>query len=193
MSYTDDAVLAKLSSLNETQESIVCSSFCLYSSMLMKSRWQWLNGSCFIGASGYQLQIMPCSNRWLPGDTQTAQDSYGYNDWKTLRATRDWTWSILRMVCLQKEVMIPRFSNPCWYHAAEVTQQSKNRGKDDFVIAFSPVIAEATASAYKGATNEVQTKIKRVVEVWRSRQIFETPIQEAVQARIDGTTPSNQN
>lgn len=68
----------------------------------------------------------------------------------------------------------------------EVAQQSKARKKDDFLIAFSPVIAEATATAYKGATNEVQQKLKRVVEVWRQRQIFEMPIQEAIEARIDG-------
>jgi len=69
----------------------------------------------------------------------------------------------------------------------EVAQQSKARRKDDFLIAFSPVIAEATATAYKGATNEVQQKLRRVVEVWRARQIFEVPIQEAIEARIDGT------
>src|ERR1700760_3569679 len=68
----------------------------------------------------------------------------------------------------------------------EVAQQSKARRKDDFLIAFSPVIAEATATAYKGATGEVQNKLRRVVEVWRQRQIFEQPIQEAIEARIDG-------
>jgi hypothetical protein len=68
----------------------------------------------------------------------------------------------------------------------EVAQQSKARRKDDFLIAFSPVIAEATATAYKGATNEVQQKLRRVVEVWRQRQIFEIPIQDAIEARIDG-------
>jgi hypothetical protein len=68
----------------------------------------------------------------------------------------------------------------------EVAQQSKARRKDDFLIAFSPVIAEATATAYKGATNEVQQKLRRVVEVWRQRQIFETSIQDAIEARIDG-------
>ena len=48
------------------------------------------------------------------------------------------------------------------------------------------IIAEATATAYKGATVEVQQKVRRVVEVWRQRQIFEPPIQEAVEARISG-------
>lgn len=69
---------------------------------------------------------------------------------------------------------------------AEVAQQSKARRKDDFLIAFSPVIAEATSTAYKGATSDVQNKLKRVVEVWRQRQIFEIPIQDAVEARIEG-------
>jgi regulator of Ty1 transposition protein 103 len=69
---------------------------------------------------------------------------------------------------------------------AEVAQQSKVRKKEDFLIAFSPVIAEATATAYKGATNEVQQKLERVVQVWRERNIFEVPIQEAIESRIEG-------
>ena len=72
------------------------------------------------------------------------------------------------------------------YLANEVAQQSKARRKDDFLVAFAPIIAEATAIAYRGATNEVQQKLRRVVQVWRARQIFETPIQDAVEARIDG-------
>ena len=75
----------------------------------------------------------------------------------------------------------------------EVAQQSKARRKDDFLIAFSPVIAEATATAYKGATSEVQQKLRRVVEVWRARQIFELPIQEAIESRIDGIFISTPN
>ena len=71
------------------------------------------------------------------------------------------------------------------YLANEVVQQSKARRKDDFTNAFSPIIAEATATAYRGATTEVQNKLRRVVEVWKQRQIFDTPVQEAIEARID--------
>ncbi|KAI9736982.1 MAG: hypothetical protein M1834_000571 [Cirrosporium novae-zelandiae] len=70
------------------------------------------------------------------------------------------------------------------YLANEIVQQCKARKRDEFLTAFSPIIADATSSAYKGATNDVQTKLKRVVEVWRQRQIFELPIQEAVEKRI---------
>jgi hypothetical protein len=42
------------------------------------------------------------------------------------------------------------------------------------------------ATAYKGASNDIQQKLRRVVEVWRQRAIFEIPIQEAVEARVDG-------
>ncbi|KKA22565.1 DUF618 domain protein [Rasamsonia emersonii CBS 393.64] len=71
------------------------------------------------------------------------------------------------------------------YLANEVAQQSKARRKEDFLNAFSPIIAEAMAIAYKGASNEIQQKLRRVVEVWRQRSIFEQPIQEAVEARVE--------
>ncbi|KAH8671893.1 RNA polymerase II-binding domain-containing protein [Tricladium varicosporioides] len=130
MAYTDDAVLAKLSALNETQESIVTVA-------------QWV--------MFHRRHADRTGQLWL----QRLKDS---NSNKRLNLI---------------------------YLANEVAQQSKARRKDDFLIAFSPVIAEATATAYKGATNDVQQKLKRVVEVWRQRQIFEIPIQEAVEARID--------
>lgn len=48
------------------------------------------------------------------------------------------------------------------------------------------------ATAYKGSSNDIQQKIRRVVEVWRQRSIFELPIQEAVEARVDGkVTPTS--
>ncbi|KAI4197148.1 MAG: hypothetical protein LQ346_003065 [Caloplaca aetnensis] len=129
MAYTDDAVKAKLSSLNETQESIV-------------SVAQWImfhrrhaDRTCAI---------------WLERMRETTVNK--------------------RLTLI--------------YLANEVVQQSKARRKDDFLVAFSPVIAEATATAYKGATNDVQDKIRRTVEVWNQRRIFDKPIQEAVEARI---------
>ncbi|CZR69951.1 probable RTT103 Regulator of Ty1 Transposition [Phialocephala subalpina] len=130
MAYTDDAVLAKLSALNETQESIVTVA-------------QWV--------MFHRRHADRTGQLWL----QRLKDS-GSN-------------KRLNLI----------------YLANEVAQQSKARKKDDFLIAFSPIIAEATATAYKGATNEVQQKLRRVVEVWRQRQIFEIPIQDAIEARID--------
>lgn len=72
------------------------------------------------------------------------------------------------------------------FSPTEVAQQSKIRHKDDFIIAFSPVIAEAVSIAYKGAPAELQGKLKRVIDVWRDRTIFEVPIQAAIDARIGG-------
>ncbi|KAI9723300.1 MAG: hypothetical protein M1812_001183 [Candelaria pacifica] len=130
MAYTDDAVRAKLSALNETQESIVTVA-------------QWV--------MFHRRHADRTAQLWM----QRLKDS-GAN-------------KRLNLV----------------YLANEVAQQSKARRKDDFLLAFSPIIAEATATAYKGATHEVQQKLRRVVEVWRQRQIFELPIQEAVETRID--------
>lgn len=74
-------------------------------------------------------------------------------------------------------------------HLTEVAQQSRIRHKEDFIIAFSPVVAEATAVAYKGAPSEVQVRLRRVVDVWKDRSIFEKPIQEAIDARLNGKLP----
>jgi regulator of Ty1 transposition protein 103 len=68
----------------------------------------------------------------------------------------------------------------------EVVQQSKARKKEDFVNAFSPLIAEGTAVAYKGASLDLQQKIRRVIEVWRQRGIFNEKTQVDVEARLDG-------
>lgn len=70
--------------------------------------------------------------------------------------------------------------------SAEVAQQSRIRHKEDFIIAFSPVVAEATSIAYKGAPTDVQAKLRRVVDVWKDRTIFEPPIQAAIESRLDG-------
>ncbi|KAM5433411.1 hypothetical protein McanMca71_007426 [Microsporum canis] len=130
MAYTDDAVKAKLSALNETQESIVTVA-------------QWV--------MFHRRHADRTAQLWL----EKLRDA---NPSKRLNLI---------------------------YLANEVAQQSKGRRKEDFLIAFSPIIADATATAFKGASNEIQQKLRRVVEVWRQRSIFEKPIQDAVEARVE--------
>ncbi|KIW04554.1 hypothetical protein, variant [Verruconis gallopava] len=71
------------------------------------------------------------------------------------------------------------------YLANEVVQQSKARKKIEFVAAFQPIIAEATAAAYKGASLDIQQKVRRVVDVWRQRQIFDPACQQDIENRIN--------
>ncbi|ORY71753.1 RNA polymerase II-binding domain-containing protein [Pseudomassariella vexata] len=130
MSYTDDAVLAKLSTLSETQDSIVAVA-------------QWI--MFHRRHADRTVQI------WL----QRLKDSSSHKR--------------LNLV----------------YLANEVCQQSKVRKKEDFLVAFSPFIAEAAYTAYKGAPSDVQQRLRRVIDVWRERDVFEEPIQAAVEARID--------
>ena len=78
------------------------------------------------------------------------------------------------------------YNGQCLLDSVEVVQQSRIRHKDDFVIAFSPVIAESCSIAYKGAPAEIQAKLRRVVDVWKDRTIFEAPIQNAIHSRLDG-------
>ncbi|KAI0471910.1 RNA polymerase II-binding domain-containing protein [Xylariaceae sp. FL0804] len=129
MSYNDDAVLAKLSALAETQDSIVTVA-------------QWIMFHRRHAERTVQL--------WL----QKLKDSSSH-----------------------KRLNLIYLSN-------EVCQQSKARHKEEFLVAFSPSIAEGVATAYKGAPQDIQQRIRRVVDVWRERGVFEAPIQEAVEARI---------
>ncbi|KAI0515357.1 RNA polymerase II-binding domain-containing protein [Xylaria bambusicola] len=129
MAYNDDAVLAKLSSLSETQDSIV-------------SVAQWI--------MFYRRHADRTAQLWL----QKLKDSSSHKRLSLI------------------------------YLANEVAQQSKARRKEEFLVSFSPAIAEAVAVAYKGAPHDVQQRIRRVVDVWRDRGVFEGPIQQAVEARI---------
>lgn len=72
------------------------------------------------------------------------------------------------------------------YLANEITQTSKMRKKEEFLRAYEPIMAEATSAAYRGSPAEIQNKIRRVVEVWRSRQIFSLNIQSDIEKHIDG-------
>ncbi|KAK0635677.1 RNA polymerase II-binding domain-containing protein [Bombardia bombarda] len=130
MAYTDDAVLSKLSALNETHESIATTA-------------QWIMFHRRHAAQTVHLWLTKI--RDLPSPKR------------------------LNMI----------------YLANEVTQQSKARHKDDFLQAFSPFIADATALAYKGASPDIQGKLRRVVDVWRDRNIFERDIQDAMEARLN--------
>lgn len=67
----------------------------------------------------------------------------------------------------------------------EIVQQSKIRKKDEFVKSYDPIIAEATAAAYKGSPSEIQNKIRRVVEVWRQRLVFSKHVQDQIESAID--------
>ncbi|KAK3359386.1 RNA polymerase II-binding domain-containing protein [Lasiosphaeria hispida] len=130
MAYTDDAVLSKLSALNESHDSIATTA-------------QWI--------MFHRRHAAQTVHLWLTK---------------------------------LKELPSPKRLNMI-YLANEVTQQSKARHKDDFLQAFSPFIADATAVAYKGATADVQSKLRRVVDVWRERNIFERDTQDAMEGRLD--------
>jgi regulator of Ty1 transposition protein 103 len=71
------------------------------------------------------------------------------------------------------------------YLVNDIVQNARARKRSEFPDAFSPLMAEAVQTAYRSSPPEIQQKIRRVVEVWRTRSVFEVPIQEAIEARID--------
>ncbi|KAF2770695.1 DUF618-domain-containing protein [Teratosphaeria nubilosa] len=130
MAYSDDAVRHKLSSLNETQDSITTNA------------------------------------QWIMFHRRHADRTAAvYLDALKAHAT-------------------PAKRLHLIYLANEVVQQSRARGKRDFMLAFEPIIAEATALALRGASQDIQGKIRRVVDVWKQRQIFDPAILRGVDERI---------
>ncbi|KAL2135355.1 hypothetical protein VTI74DRAFT_8881 [Chaetomium olivicolor] len=138
MAYTDDAVLSKLSALNESHDSIATTA-------------QWI--------MFHRRHASQTVHLWL-------------TKLKDLPSAKR-----LNMI----------------YLANEVVQQSKARHKDDFLNAFSPFIADATAVAYKGAPVDVQGKLRRVVDVWKERNIFDKDVMQDLDvklAEIDRSRPA---
>ena len=70
------------------------------------------------------------------------------------------------------------------YLVNEVVQQSKTRGRTEFVNAFEGIINESLELSYKGASTEVQQKLKRVVDVWRHRGVFGRPTVQGLEDKI---------
>lgn len=130
MSYSDDAVRAKLGALNESQESIVTVA-------------QWI--------MFHRRHADRTASLWLERLQEATQSAKRLN---------------------------------LIYLANEVVQQSRARSKQDFLLAFEPLIADATALAYKGSSQDMQGKLRRVVEVWRQRNIFDMRIQEQLENRL---------
>lgn len=71
------------------------------------------------------------------------------------------------------------------YLANDVTQQSKARKRDEFVNAFSTVIAEAMENAYRHGTQDVQNRLKHVANVWEQRNVFSENVIMDVNKRLE--------
>ncbi|KAF1988911.1 DUF618-domain-containing protein [Aulographum hederae CBS 113979] len=130
MAYTQEAVKAKLSALNETQEGIVTVA------------------------------------QWIMFHRRHAETT-----------TQIWADRLKESSASKRLSLI--------YLANEVVQQSKVRKKDNFVQVFSTIIADATIAAYKSAPSDIQQKLRRVVEVWRQRSIFDEAIQKSIETGLD--------
>ena len=67
-----------------------------------------------------------------------------------------------------------------------MVQQTRAKKKDEFANAFGPILPEALEMAYKGASNDVQGKIRYVVDVWKQRGVFSKQVQDRIEAKLDG-------
>ncbi|CAR24880.1 Rtt103p [Lachancea thermotolerans CBS 6340] len=58
------------------------------------------------------------------------------------------------------------------YLANDVIQQSKHKRVGEFGTAFGAIMPEVLGKVYPEFTQELQRKVKRVVDIWRERQVF---------------------
>ncbi|CUS23715.1 LAQU0S11e02630g1_1 [Lachancea quebecensis] len=58
------------------------------------------------------------------------------------------------------------------YLANDVIQQSKHKRVGEFGRAFGAIMPEVLGKVYPEFTQELQKKVKRVVDIWRERQVF---------------------
>ena len=71
------------------------------------------------------------------------------------------------------------------YLVNDIVQNARARKRIEFPDAFAPLMPEACQTAYRSSTPEIQSKIRRVVEVWKQRSVFEAPIVAAIDTRLD--------
>ncbi|KAK5098223.1 hypothetical protein LTS08_006356 [Lithohypha guttulata] len=130
MAYNDEALRAKLATLNETQESIVSVS-------------QWI--------AFHRRYADKIAQVWLTK---------------------------------LKDSPPPKRLNYV-YLVNDIVQNARARKRAEFPNAFSPIIAEAVQQAYRSSPTDIQGKLKRLLEVWKTRNVFEPSILAAIQARVD--------
>jgi regulator of Ty1 transposition protein 103 len=71
------------------------------------------------------------------------------------------------------------------YLVNDIVQNARARKRTEFPDAFAPLMPEAIQTAYRSSTPEIQTKLRRVTDVWKTRATFEAPILDAIEARLD--------
>ena len=71
------------------------------------------------------------------------------------------------------------------YLVNHIVQNAKHRKRPEFPTAFAPIIPEAVQVAYRASPKDLQVKIQRLVDVWKTRQVFESNTLQATQARIN--------
>jgi regulator of Ty1 transposition protein 103 len=69
------------------------------------------------------------------------------------------------------------------YLCNDVCQNSRRKGSE-FVEAFRSVVPEAIEHAFHHATSDVQIRIRRVINVWEERQVFEKELIDELKGRL---------
>ncbi|PKY55196.1 DUF618-domain-containing protein [Rhizophagus irregularis] len=72
------------------------------------------------------------------------------------------------------------------YLCNDVCQNSRRKGPE-FIREFRKVLPDAVEHAYRHATADVQNKIRRVVNIWEEREVFDRDFLNELRKRFAGT------
>ncbi|SCU87946.1 LADA_0E07206g1_1 [Lachancea dasiensis] len=70
------------------------------------------------------------------------------------------------------------------YLANDVIQQAKHKRVGDFGTAFGKIMPEVLSEVYPELNQEMRRKVKRVVDIWKQRQVFSEPVIEMVYSKL---------
>ena len=79
------------------------------------------------------------------------------------------------------------------YLVNHVVQQGKSQGIKQFQDSFSRVLLETLPIVYSQFPNDLQGKLKRVVNIWKHRRIFDIPYLEQIEGKFKDIVPNNSN
>ncbi|SCV05570.1 LANO_0H10396g1_1 [Lachancea nothofagi CBS 11611] len=73
------------------------------------------------------------------------------------------------------------------YLANDVIQQAKHKRVGDFGTAFGAIMPEVLGEVYPGLNKEMRKKVRRVVDIWKQRQVFSDKVIKDVYPKLKDT------
>lgn len=79
------------------------------------------------------------------------------------------------------------------YLVNHVVQQGKSQGIKQFQDSFSKVLLQTLPIVYSQFPNDLQGKLKRVINIWKQRKVFDKSYLERIESKLKDIVPKSSN